>query len=517
MKSFYIHRLVLTLGVVSLATGAQAQHAPYGSPSLLPMPQAANRYHTTQTSAYYRQQPTQAVPAQDGSGQPPVPMNNNGQSQPEMLPSQGAGSQAAPDMQDGARMYDQQGGQMYGQGGEIYGQQGGQMYSEYASGGSRGLWGGTYGGGYGGGRGIGSSLSGVGSCLFRGSDYMIGELPGRCGWFGSAAGLIMTRDNDNRFTFSFENTPGGLTDHIQLLDVRDADMDWAGGVEVSFGRYFNCGRNAIEFVYWGLYPGANEFTLTDAQFANPLDGIQNWTSITALDGGGAPQGGDFWVTDAEAHRIRRDFEFHNAEINFLNYSGCAGFGQCGQRRFHHNWGLGARYFRFEEDLLFSARAQGTGTVFNGDANQLDYAVDVANNLIGFQLTGDGEYFLSNRLSLTFGGKIGLFANHINHMSRISSAGNIAFVNNGPLAGHRWDINSNKNDVAMLAELNIGMGYQVSKCWSINAGYRGMAATGVALSSNQIYSDLRGVNDAQIIDSNGSLILHGAFVGAEYNY
>ena len=426
---------------------------------------------------------------------------NNGQPQPEMLPSQ----DAAPYSQEDARMYDQQGGQ---------------MYSEYGSGGNSGgpmgLWGGSYSGscGYGAGRGVGRTLSGIGSSLFLGgNDYMIGEAPGRCGWFGSASALIMTRDNDNRYTFSFE----AGNEAQQLLDVRDADMNWAGGVEVSFGKYFNCGRNGIQFVYWGLYPGANEFTLTDAQFAGALNGIHDWTQISAFDNQtAANRNADAWVDDAEAHRIRRDFEFHNAEINFLNF-GAAGFGPNGQQRFSHNWGLGARYFRFEENLLFSAREQGSGTVFNGDADQLDYAVDVANNLIGFQLTGDGEYYLTNRWSLTFGGKIGLFGNHINHTSRISSAGNIAFVNNGPLSGWRWDVDSNKNDVAMLAELNIGTNYQLSKCWSINAGYRGLAATGLALSSNQIYSDLRGVNDAQIIDSNGSMILHGAFIGAEYNY
>jgi hypothetical protein len=42
----------------------------------------------------------------------------------------------------------------------------------------------------------------------------------------------------------------------------------------------------------------------------------------------------------------------------------------------------------------------------------------------------------------------------------------------------------------------------------------LGVSGVALPTNQIYHDLRGTNDVQLLNTNGSLLLHGVFVGAE---
>ena len=49
------------------------------------------------------------------------------------------------------------------------------------------------------------------------------------------------------------------------------------------------------------------------------------------------------------------------------------------------------------------------------------------------------------------------------------------------------------------------------------GYRAVAVTGVALPTNQIYPDLRGINDVRVLDANGDLVLHGAYAELGWNY
>jgi hypothetical protein len=61
-----------------------------------------------------------------------------------------------------------------------------------------------------------------------------------------------------------------------------------------------------------------------------------------------------------------------------------------------------------------------------------------------------------------------------------------------------------------------LSYQHNR-WSAIAGYRAVGASGVALPTNQIYPDLRGINDVENIDSNGHVILHGGYAGIEIGF
>ena len=40
---------------------------------------------------------------------------------------------------------------------------------------------------------------------------------------------------------------------------------------------------------------------------------------------------------------------------------------------------------------------------------------------------------------------------------------------------------------------------------------------MALPTNQIYSDLRGINDVEEIESNGHVLVHGGYAGVEYGF
>jgi hypothetical protein len=94
---------------------------------------------------------------------------------------------------------------------------------------------------------------------------------------------------------------------------------------------------------------------------------------------------------------------------------------------------------------------------------------------------------------------------------------LATINNGPNDGVAWDITAHKDDVATLAELQAGIACALSPTWRLRGDYRVIGISGVALPSNQIYQDLRGVQDVALLATNGDLILHGVFVGVERTY
>ncbi|MDP6558345.1 MAG: hypothetical protein QGG71_27020, partial [Pirellulaceae bacterium] len=76
----------------------------------------------------------------------------------------------------------------------------------------------------------------------------------------------------------------------------------------------------------------------------------------------------------------------------------------------------------------------------------------------------------------------------------------------------------KKDAAFVAEFRTGLDYQFTPCWSATIGYRVVALTGVALSTNQIPVDyISAIDSLRTVNTNGSLIAHGAYAGLEYNY
>jgi hypothetical protein len=333
------------------------------------------------------------------------------------------------------------------------------------------------------------------------------------GWFGSVAALFMDRNESGHYQFSYDNDPLGSRDHIHLLDIREADMGLSGGFDVRIGHYFQGGQLGIELIYWGLYPGSQQSILTPSGFVGTLDPILNFDRVSI---GGT--GVDAWTNGAGAHRIRRSFDIHNAEINLVNFSGCTIYDACGKPKFCFSWGAGFRFFQFSEELLFSTREAGMSARFDDGQNQIDYSVDVDNNLFGGQIGGEGRWFATDKLSIVLSSKVGLFGNSVQHRSRIQDEqGRIAIVNDGPLGGAAWDVNSHKGDVAVLAELNLALSYCLTQNISFIAGYRVMGVSNVALSADQIPTDLRRVNAASTIDSDNGLLLHGGHAGIEFLY
>ena len=318
------------------------------------------------------------------------------------------------------------------------------------------------------------------------------------GWYVGVYGLLMARDAQEHFTFSFDTA----SEDIQFTDAKDADSGFSGGFAAVVGHYFNCGCNAFEGVYWGWFPeNATTFTFA-GNAAGSLNGIFNWDS---LDYNGVTM--DTLVDNAAVHAVFRENDAQNVEINILSFSSNCG----GPVRFTALGGF--RYFRFHDRIIFAADQDDTG--FSGEVDEVFYDVDLVNNLLGFQFGGVSSYCVGQRWSFNAGAKVGFFSNHVEHRSHIGGAAGTAVINNGPNAGRAFLVDNSKNDVSFLTEVFGGVGFSITPRWTISAGYRAIAITGLGLPTDQIYPDLRGINDVETIESQGSLILHGAFLGAQF--
>ena len=365
-----------------------------------------------------------------------------------------------------------------------------------------------------------------GSWLEYGHDKASIGCGGRCcssRWSVGFDGLLMSRDNENNYRFSYD----GADETIQLTNARDANFDWARGFEVSVARRFNCGRNSLEAVYWRLFPHVGTTTTTDADTVGALNGILNWDQLDyGLDPFLLPWTGDDFTNDSTVHMVQRENRIQNFEINLLTYLGgeyTCGHGICGGcaagcgSRWSHDWLFGVRIFEFRDHLLFGAERAGGNYDFLFEDDEIYYNIDVTNDLIGVQLGSSGAYAVSCRCSLDYNLKFGMYVNHISHTSEIGGSQGIATINNGPNLGVDFFVQNTKNDFAFLGEAKLGVSWQLSNCWSAKIGYRAIAVTGVALPTNQIYPDLRGIQDVREVDSNGSLILHGGYGRIEYQF
>jgi len=313
-------------------------------------------------------------------------------------------------------------------------------------------------------------------------------------WFGSVYGLVMTRDKPNRTWFSANST--NFDD--QLLNGQDVSDDWGGGGGVTFGRAFcgcgdGCSMPALQVSYWGLEPLEDEAVLTGGFYNTPI-----YLSDNPLGIGFADQ----YFDGSPEHRLSRRNEVHNIELNILEYPI---FNP--NRTVNVSWLAGVRFFKFDDGLLFSAVRN--GFTYGDPQNTAFYDVDVENNLIGAQLGAYANLWLTDRLSLYATPKFGIYNNYMTQNQSLY----LQQANGAP----GFDIGAKKNDLSFLAEIDVGVNYRFSRCVTAFVGYRAVAVTGVALADDQVPTFLNDTPEIERIESNGSLILHGATAGLWFNY
>jgi hypothetical protein len=336
-------------------------------------------------------------------------------------------------------------------------------------------------------------------------------------WYGSAGGLIMTRAQSNHFLIT------GDTAGTRLLCSCEADMGWTGGVDVTLGRTFNCGNNAIQFTYWGLYPSCTTMDAYASTLGNQL--------VSGIDFTGATYNGNA-VTDITNNSFRQQAIFkqslHNFEANLLGqcfgngfigggmascqngHCGSCGPGYCGPR-WGCGWMMGVRYFQFDNSFNFNV--DGGDEYFNDDIDELCYHVYLENRLWGFQVGGGWNWNIFDCFQIYGLAKAGIYNNSIDQeMYLHGAAGDGQFGD-----GSTLNVNNNYNRLAMIGQLDLGARWQFSQCFSVNAGYRIVGISGVALVEHQIPTDFNDSYYASKVEADGSLLLHGAYIGGEFRF
>ncbi|HEV7281432.1 MAG TPA: BBP7 family outer membrane beta-barrel protein [Pirellulaceae bacterium] len=519
MKTF-LWRGVFASLIAAGAVPASAQQGNYGS--MLPIASAPQRSVQAQyggnpqyLAAQNQDQlmpPAEPLPGSHGVVGTGAMVGGNGRSVMEPTPAAGAGM-ATPDY---SRF---PGPPAAGQGG-------------YGASAGADCYGSGAGAGYaGGGRAAaGSAAAGYGNGSFVDSGDCWGEdvyCDAPCGptVFAGANALMLTRDRANPTWLSYQ------TDNIsnQMMKTEDASFGYGGGFEVFAG--ICCGGGwAVEGRYWGWWPGMAEANAYDPSGVL-ADGSDLGVVIPNLDmlnynPGGGVTDVDSLYQNAAHHRIRMENEIHNVELNLFNSPISGGIYDAGVYGAGYAYGGhaaptvamnvlgGVRYLRFDENFLFSADP--TDGVFTGAADEIHYHIETENNLIGFQIGGNASWFATRRFSVNTGTKLGLFANQMNHRQAIYGSNGYATVGAvGPWAGQAYNVSSDDCRISLLGELDLGASYQVCSWMKVTGGYRVMAVSGVALTENQIPTYFAGLDDVREIDSNGDLLLHGAYAGLEF--
>ena len=274
---------------------------------------------------------------------------------------------------------------------------------------------------------------------------------------------------------------------------------WRSVFELRVGRYISCNCRA-EAVYWTLDPDN-----ASASVAGPVDSSLDFNRLDF----GLLGGANAWFDDADFQQISMRSEFHNFEANLWgDYCVC---GPCSP--FHWSWLAGFRFFRFNESFIYASADQAPALGLNpaGDAY---YNVKVENNLIGLQLGCRAEYRVGCNVGLYAEPRFGIFWNHIDHEQNLVTGDGIVATD---LAGRPFAIDSEKDDFATIGQLDLGVSYQLGCRLTTYLGYRLVALSGVALTTDQIpqyMSDLVGIEN---IDSNGHVFLHGIQGGVTWRF
>jgi hypothetical protein len=322
-------------------------------------------------------------------------------------------------------------------------------------------------------------------------------------------GVYLGRDSSNKKWTTYETGNNAN----QLMHYPDAD--WGGGAEVRLLRAIGCnpcGGCATTFIE-GVYYGAYDLDGFDSRYS-PTNQLSTPINVGLVDfvSPGSPAVAFF--DNAREHRVWRDGEFHNAEINLVRYLFGTPGNSCGQPFTFAVLG-GFRYINFQDDLLFGSVSSGNDFGSNGGLNEAYFTSDVENNLYGFQIGAMMTHQLNCKWSWFVTPKVGFFGNDIDFNTR-------GYRGDGATAvfastGNAFNLSNSKNDFSFLGQIDVGVNYCLNNHWTASIGYRAIGIAGIALADDQVPAYLAAENDWTDIDSSGSVILHGGFAGISYTW
>ena len=316
-----------------------------------------------------------------------------------------------------------------------------------------------------------------------------------CGplWTVSARALIMTRTSTDPFHFSYEST----TPSVCRMRSDDPRLEWwQGGIDVSIQRRLGC-YGGLQLNYWTIAPTDNEISLIiPGGVLNTSINLDPVPGVPPITFAGQPLSDYF--DGAGEQRLRRNNEFHSAEMNYIHnfrYSGPSsplGGGVL----------VGFRYFRFDEGLRFGSVQNGFQFGSNGGIHEAYYDVDTLNNLYGLQGGGFLERFFWGRFRIYGNAKAGIFFNDAEQRTEIYRGDGLVAL----------DLASNQDAVAFLAQIDVGISGEITKWLRGDIGYRALGVSTVALADQQIPAFVHDTAEMLDVNTAGSIVLHGGYAG-----
>lgn len=329
------------------------------------------------------------------------------------------------------------------------------------------------------------------------------------------------------------------------------DPDASTGFDISMGRYLDCGRYGLGITYMLWNPGLE--TQTRLGGAGTIRAAMPAYRDVSIDIGGAGVDNIYAYIDgtgpvagATGVRASRNLSFQGIEANLFSFGlmgaqrasrlncnsgsllggkfglgrkSCKGYGgamgplvRACSNRVQIMTSHGFRWFQIDDEFELAYNMDGTAGY---QAEDLYENVDVENNLYGYQFGGRLTYCINRRMNLNIGGKFGIYGNDARMRHRLGTQTTLAYRTGAATE----TINSSSSDtsLATLGELDLGLGYRLGCAWSIRGGYRLMGVTGVANAVDSLPTNYSSLAAAGQVHADDSYVLHGGYVGLEYNW
>ncbi|MEN6407237.1 MAG: hypothetical protein ABFC77_12295 [Thermoguttaceae bacterium] len=324
-----------------------------------------------------------------------------------------------------------------------------------------------------------------------------------CPWYAGVSALALTRLDGRRIWTAYDDH-----DETHQLGPSQFPMSWEFGGEVRFGRRFcgcDCTPWALEARYWtfNAFSGNQDIEASDLPAGHTINSI---FGLNYLNFNG--EGYEHWFYGADAITLKRRNECHNVEINLVREQ----LAVACNSPWDIGWLVGVRYFRFDEELTYGSLAGGYDR--NNPANWAYIGDDVTNNLIGVQVGFDIAYNVCEKVRIFLSPEVGVYDNYIQGRFRVETGDGIP---GGSVFYGDYPVSSNRNGLAMLAQIDLGVEWQFARNWSFRGGYRIVGVTGVALADDQFPQYIVDKPEVENIQHYDSLVLHGAFFGLTYNF
>ncbi len=309
---------------------------------------------------------------------------------------------------------------------------------------------------------------------------------GTCGprWYdASVEALYLQRENISRTVNFTSDGARGTGDPNIVLSTDNLDFDETPGVRATV-RYDIGPASEIEGVYTGVLYWKSSADVTSS--------TDNLFSVFSDFGGPALFPGFSDTDQATYHSIEYSSGLQSVELNWRRdwmSSMWRAYGSCL---------LGVRYVQLGENFRH---------VTQGDDGEMDYRVNTENDLVGFQLGGDMWVCVAPGVSVGGDLKAGVYSNSADQSTRVVADSLLDTLRES----------ASNYDVALVAESNLMVIYQVTPSLTLKAGYQFLFLDGVALATENFNSEppfLGGPRDV-FINDNGSALYHGALAGLEW--